>query len=532
MLLSLFSPVLAANISVPYCGRAFASDASLSKGAYTVAPVSPAVASSLWLAADNKGFYTRLDEPWRAALSAAGLEPSAPPTFQPPEPQRFERELEKGAEPQKPALQRKPLGQRYDFLLAGQAPLSLHAGLTGLGLVGAPVLDASASRHLDLKDPDALEWAMHLLMAGKLASLALFPPCGALSVLRRGQRKQPRRTPRALRAASSLCALFWCAWRCCVPVLFVVSGTSALCSSPRLTFLEGLPGVTASRLPACSRGVCHSGSLLVLSSGFENLPWDTPSTSVCLPVKGREEAERRPGHCFGFTSQVSACLATHLLSRPSTEEKKSGLESLVVNDLLCARPWKAGPAWSWDRPEHINVLEARAYLKVLRDLAAEGGDLRYTHVVDSSVTLGAAAKGRSSTRALRGLLLRNAALQIAGGLYPTVAFGPTRLNVADDPTRNVRLRAPCKHSLLELLKPQDLYLACSFKQLRRPTANWLRLACLLVGFKSPRPLVGFLRALGAPWRKERTESLLAGSPAQRPDPPLPSTGRRHTWLPG
>ena len=365
---------------------------------------------------------------------------------------------------------------------------------------------------------------MHLLMAGKLASLALFLPCGALSVLRRGQRKQPRRTPRALRAASSLCALFWCAWRCCVPVLFVVSGTSALCSSPRLTFLEGLPGVTASRLPACSRGVCHSGSLLVLSSGFENLPWDTPSTSVCLPVKGREEAERRPGHCFGFTSQVSACLATHLLSRPSTEEKKSGLESLVVNDLLCARPWKAGPAWSWDRPEHINVLEARAYLKVLRDLAAEGGDLRYTHVVDSSVTLGAAAKGRSSTRALRGLLLRNAALQIAGGLYPTVAFGPTRLNVADDPTRNVRLRAPCKHSLLELLKPQDLYLACSFKQLRRPTANWLRLACLLVGFKSPRPLVGFIRALGAPWRKERTESLLAGSPAQRPDPPLPSTG--------
>ena len=86
VLLSVFLPVLAANISVPYCGRAFASDASLSKGAYMVAPVSPAVASSLWLAADNKGFYSRLDEPWRAALSAAALSPPPRRPSNPPSP--------------------------------------------------------------------------------------------------------------------------------------------------------------------------------------------------------------------------------------------------------------------------------------------------------------------------------------------------------------------------------------------------------------------------------------------------------------
>ncbi|CAE7233167.1 unnamed protein product, partial [Symbiodinium sp. KB8] len=49
------------------------------------------------------------------------------------------------------------------------------------------------------------------------------------------------------------------------------------------------------------------------------------------------------------------------------------------------------------------------------------------------------------------------------GLYPAPVFGPTRLNIADDPSRGASLREPCKHSVLAALKPADLYTASTFR---------------------------------------------------------------------
>ena len=104
-------------------------------------------------------------------------------------------------------------------------------------------------------------------------------------------------------------------------------------------------------------------------------------------------------------------------------------------------------------------------------------------------------KGRSSSRALDRELKRAAALQVAGGLYPAIQFGPTRLNVADDPTREADLRNPHPHSILDRFSRSDLYAASSFRCLTRPLANWLRLARLLIGFRSSYPVSGFLRSL-------------------------------------
>ena len=353
VLLAVFAPVLATNVAVPYCKHVFASDASLEKGAYAVASVPTPVAASLWLSADNKGFYTRLDEPWRAALSATSLEPLVAPETpaSPPTPQP-----------------KKPVGQRFDFLLAGPAPPKLHAALSGLGL--GPILDASVSRHLDLCDPDALEYGRCTWSAGRLASLALFlPASGALSVLRQGRRGATARTSRALRAACGLCALFWCAWRNRVPALLVCGGLSSFCSSPRLASLEALAGVVSQRLPLCDSGACHKGTVLVLTSGL-SLPSKDPKTA-CFhgspPVSS--PAKESFGCCPRFLERLVACLSACLLSRPATPVPKSGLESLIVNDLLASGSWRTGPAWNWGEAEHINVLEARAYLKVLRDLS-------------------------------------------------------------------------------------------------------------------------------------------------------------------
>ena len=54
----------ASDISVPYCRRIFATDASMRKD----------VAKAVWLGGDKKGAYTRLENPFASALKNLGFE--------------------------------------------------------------------------------------------------------------------------------------------------------------------------------------------------------------------------------------------------------------------------------------------------------------------------------------------------------------------------------------------------------------------------------------------------------------------------
>ncbi len=98
-------------------------------------------------------------------------------------------------------------------------------------------------------------------------------------------------------------------------------------------------------------------------------------------------------------------------------------------------------------------------------------------LLDSSVGKGALSKGRSSSRALQPLVRRSASIQLAGGLYPAYCFAPTRLNIADDPSREVELRPSSRHSLLEVLDFGSLYQA-HLVGLARSQSNWARLIIL------------------------------------------------------
>eukprot|EP00438_Fugacium_kawagutii_P019752 Skav205107 [mRNA] locus=scaffold2918:218717:220009:- [translate_table: standard] len=99
--------------------------------------------------------------------------------------------------------------------------------------------------------------------------------------------------------------------------------------------------------------------------------------------------------------------------------------------------WRVAHAYAFTRPEHINLLELRAIIhsfewRLRRDTY---GDCRSLHLSDSQVALAVAVKGRSSSRVINRLLRRFAALQIAGGIHPLLAWVESELNPADEPSR-------------------------------------------------------------------------------------------------
>lgn len=123
-----------------------------------------------------------------------------------------------------------------------------------------------------------------------------------------------------------------------------------------------------------------------------------------------------------------------------------GNESLVVNDLVQTSPWEEVSSWTWRKPSHINVLEVSSAVAALQKVGAHHPHTRFVSFVDSMVARGALTKGRSTSFLLRPSLLRSAALQIVFDLFPVWPFCPTRLNVADDPTRDVALREGARFS--------------------------------------------------------------------------------------
>ena len=87
---------------------------------------------------------------------------------------------------------------------------------------------------------------------------------------------------------------------------------------------------------------------------------------------------------------------------------------------------------------HIIILESRSLVSLMRMLVLDGGDRRFSALLDSRVAKGAHAKGRTSAVALRPSLLSAPMLQL-GTFNPAYGFAPTRLNTADAPTRDEAL---------------------------------------------------------------------------------------------
>ena len=186
-------------------------------------------------------------------------------------------------------------------------------------------------------------------------------------------------------------------------------------------------------------------------------------------------------------------------------------------------------AYDFARPAHINCLESRA-VKTLTKLACRTSpDTRTTTLIDSRVTIGAGAEGRSSSAALNRIQQGSLGYVLGGGLYFGGLYAHTGIHRADDPTRRRAIRSPRidKPAWLSELESErfprfDIVLFAD--RLCRPWNLWCRLLLLVgVGSSECDETELFAQPSGAMARRVDAAPLLrhlgvAAAPAPGPEP--------------
>ena len=134
---------------------------------------------------------------------------------------------------------------------------------------------------------------------------------------------------------------------------------------------------------------------------------------------------------------------------------------------------------------HINCLESRTVKTLVKLAVRQHPNSRVATLIDSRVTLGAGAKGRSSSGALNRIQQGSLPYVLGGGLYIGGLYAPTDRHRADDPTRYRAVRPPSipKPTWLTELEEgrterTDVVLYAD--RLQRPWCLWARLLLLLL----------------------------------------------------
>ena len=191
------------------------------------------------------------------------------------------------------------------------------------------------------------------------------------------------------------------------------------------------------------------------------------------------------------------------------------------------RPWHESPEWiselcnflpfrelfryRFKTPGHINVNEMRTYKSFIKACAKTEPDSRVVGLLDSRVTIGAAAKGRSSSLALSKVLKGTIGYVLGAGLYPGLLHCPSEVNRSDGPSRDRDIAPPTRDAprwfeRLQQGDPTAFDHVVQSSRISKNPARWLRFLLLLAGDieENPGPTkqgrgqldlnVGFVRA--------------------------------------
>jgi len=484
VLLAVLCPFMTTDLTARMSSTVFATDSSDKKGAIVAAEVNEEVARALWRSGRKKGGYIRL-----LNQSQALLKKLDPDFEEPPLP----------GEESKQSVER-PLALRFHFLEICGGAGKVAAAVSRHGWNVGPVIDLDRSAFYDLRSLRVISWLIHLLERGLLDAFMIEPPCATFSPAQhpasRGYdcpRGYDPTDPHTLTGTTlALRSL---------TLLDVASdmGCPGFLEQPRRTKMRRLEEwqrlVELGKAEEIWTASCMFGSIhnkefifLFCHLAAQNLHRKCDRSHMHVKVPGqftKTSAVYTDDLADALAAVFSKAIAKKLRKETFLEPEVRGLESPLCNDVLVSAQWRTVSVWTWRRPLHINILESRVVLSLLKKLALTSPGVRQVVALDSNVGLSALAKGRSPSYGLRPCVRKTGATVVAGRLYPAYQFAPTRLNPADHPTRDNALPPPLLSSLSSSPCLEELLDFAEISMLSRPAANWVRLVVLLRGASFP-----------------------------------------------
>eukprot|EP00438_Fugacium_kawagutii_P015642 Skav215148 [mRNA] locus=scaffold2462:83903:87145:- [translate_table: standard] len=157
-----------------------------------------------------------------------------------------------------------------------------------------------------------------------------------------------------------------------------------------------------------------------------------------------------------------------------------------ISELADSLPFKTLFQYHFKRPAHINILESQVYSSWVKHCAKQHPNSRVVGLLDSRVTLGATAKGRSSSYGISRVLKQTIPYLIGSNLFPGGLHVYSAKNRADAPSRDKEIEPPTKALPIwytDMLAGdfRRFDLVCQTAQVPKIFARWLRLLLLLGG---------------------------------------------------
>ena len=382
VLLAIFSPLMVSNLAADVPPWIFSTDASMEKGAIVKRRCTQELSYDLWLSSEKKGSYTKLSSGFAAALAALGEEPLSPDDGDAVD----EVELE--------GPYKSPL-MYYDFieLYGGAGVVSKHA--LAMGLSVAPPLDLSASTHYNLADIRLREWVMEMVRCGRIRALMLEPPCTTFSPARHPMlrsyleplgfgRLEPQTWAGNRMAFFCFVIMKWC-WRHACFCLLEQPRRSKMCWTKFWRSLLAA-GFDESIIASCVFGSPHQKEFRMLRWGLSSkrLTAGCPGGHKHIKIEGKFT---KPSAIYvdGLGKHLAEEFYRALTSKARADReapKTGGLESVVVNDLLCSPGWSEMRSWCWKRKSHINILEGLSLVSLLKEASTLGSALAVSPKAD------------------------------------------------------------------------------------------------------------------------------------------------------
>ena len=547
--LSILGPVAQTDLRTKTCSKVFCMDASPSGAAICQVDEDESVVAELWRHSEQKGFYTRLESTAAATLHELGIEPEpafeSDPSFLPTDvkfpPPRCLREgflydaieLFKGTGNWSTA--------HSEVGMQVHAGLDVHGRMVQFGdLMDRKVFDALLSFALRgiIRDWHAGPpcFTFGTLRRPRIRSKLRPAGFNMHDSLTSEQNSLAWRTAFLLNIAMSQGSFVSCeqpgssvmfylhafislALRGCVQSKFCFCSYGAgfmkpskwLHNKPWLLELEShcqcksasehfvIQGTFTRDRIAEFESKCKPSSLAVF--GVEpKLGQSVASYSAMYPLPlVRRMALGSLAHKDGYSSIIPLSRKIDTLNSLGVA---TGLAGGKSNEQSAMRPWYQDPDWldeladclpfkellryKFKKTGHINVLECRTYKTFLKHAAKHFPNSRVLALLDSRVTLGAAAKGRSSSYALSRVLQGALGYVIGGGLYPGGLHVCSERNRSDGPSRNRPVPPPTKEVPQWLValrqgnyEPFDAVLSASHYE--KVPGRWVRLLLLIAG---------------------------------------------------